>query len=1278
MKHEMKQNVQTYRHLRSLLLLLMMTVGAHGAWGQPVEITTDTNGNGTIEDSEKKFYLIQTNAFPSFYIAPQANDNITTNNILGEYMLWYFLDAGTDGGTQYYYIVNNSTGKYICNTSDRLIKIVSLSDDNKEKCKFQLVVNNNNGTTDFYNINVKGRTDYYGLNKQSGSEAITNPIRLTNTQYINDTNSKWKFVAFNGTFTYPTPPFKLSNASETYYYQIHNVQKNTYYAATDATPDKVIFTDQANESRAWYFIEAASDTWYKYYYIINPSTGYKYMYYNGTADNTSDQTKAIDVKDYNSANEDRYQFVVVQAARGDGNGRVICYAIIPRLLIDNLWTSSSIGYAQASITDGLNMGIINSRGASNGAHWIFDVTEYTAVCATPVFVYDDVQQRFSITCATPEAKIYYKGYNEGEEVPTFTFPGDLGTLYTGVPFDKQFDNYVAIAARSIDDGSDKSAVATGNASSMRYSYHIIDKSHHEVIAVGSNDVTLGLPVAYQSPLVTHYHYHTADNFNTTTNMATGSEMTSLSDLGEGEKDIYVTYDVSPRIKLDGSQYYMLRYENPKETKIYEEVGDRPEGIPSGTKGTVHYPYTNGKEGFNLYGDTKRNAAFDDGENTRTRYLWYFKGDDPYRVTIRSFNTTGTSYHADAGPYASYFYTFYGNGGSTTEGHTDAAVHTVLTQTDRVNHQPTEYMILNGHGSSSSFPYRLLTSSKIEGKYREVSTFEHQWLNDAHNDSKYSGRTGNWYQMPEVGNDFTTYNKNREDNGTDRNVTLWYETVDMGTDFQIEPVTLYPVLHLVDNHGWEIAHWTMENTTESKNKIKQFNSPLVKEYRWYKGESNTGLNKPIVKVTGYYKYYINPQQSGSTPVATTPDLTSDWSFVNFENVAENYNFYVFYDALDNYTNDNRYLVELNGKLAEASGTSIGYTKNGEDYHASGVLKEDVSLTDAIQWKIAPNPDIDTENAYDKYSGLKPENKPYNYDTDATNTSQGRPEPGRNAGRFDPYSLRIETSAGNNFYTVASGSYAISLTDGTATQFTYTDRADLSRDNRGTTFMAVQDTDGKMRLVLRNSDHAEQLTRALDRSGAASETAAATTAKQTAVLVPLRQNVYTIVRSDGTRVISSTGYTNTLKVPDDIASPLLNDSYYSFYPTLQDAIDKTNALDNTAFATRLTEPVFVRYDENTYANTPIDLSGATAYTLRNSGQYLYYEAESPAFTTATPTDAELGNTKYMWKFTGNDPYNVTIQRGEYQLSGTYIWLGSSTYGWNLLANTPRATPCSTARN
>ena len=347
-------------------MLLLLIVGSGNVWGQnPVEITSETNGNGTIEDSEKKFYLIQTNAFPSFYIAPQADNTITTNNILGEYMLWYFLDAGVDGGTQYYYIVNNSTGKYLChgggtaNTdASRGVTLVEKTSDNEERCKFYIELNETNNTTGFYNIDAKGKPSYFGLNKRNGSEANQYPIRLTNTQYIHDTNSKWKFIPFNGTFTYPTPPFTLSTDSDKHYYEIHNYQKDTYYAATDATPDKVIFTNQANESRAWYFKEASSDNWYKYYYIVNPATGDEYMYYNGTATNGSDQNKAVSVKTYDSNNEDRYQFVVVQAARGDGASRKECYAIIPKLLIGNLWSSNSIGYAQGSITNGLNMGII--------------------------------------------------------------------------------------------------------------------------------------------------------------------------------------------------------------------------------------------------------------------------------------------------------------------------------------------------------------------------------------------------------------------------------------------------------------------------------------------------------------------------------------------------------------------------------------------------------------------------------------------------------------------------------------------------------------------------------------------------------------------------------------------------------------------------------------------------------------------------------------------------------------------------------------------------------
>ena len=97
---------------------MMMLMGVNGVWGQePVEITTDTNN--------KKLYLIQTNAFPSFYIAPQ-NNNITTNNILGDYMLWYFLDAGSDADHQYYYIVSKSENKYICHAGGKYNKKISV------------------------------------------------------------------------------------------------------------------------------------------------------------------------------------------------------------------------------------------------------------------------------------------------------------------------------------------------------------------------------------------------------------------------------------------------------------------------------------------------------------------------------------------------------------------------------------------------------------------------------------------------------------------------------------------------------------------------------------------------------------------------------------------------------------------------------------------------------------------------------------------------------------------------------------------------------------------------------------------------------------------------------------------------------------------------------------------------------------------------------------------------------------------------------------------------
>ena len=412
-------------------LLLLLTLGSGSVWGQnPVEITTDTNGNGTIEDSEKKFYLIQTNAFPSFYIAPQSNNTITTNNILGDYMLWYFLDAGEDNGTQYYYIVNNSTGKYIYNHNGNsrginITNFASLSDANKEKCKFKLVVDNEGGTTGFYNIDVKASQTYYGLNKQGSSQSNDNPIRLTNNQYIHDSNSKWKFVPFNETYVWPNPPFSPSTDSDKHFFKISNVNTGGFYVSTDATPDKVTYASTESDCMVWYLKEASSDSWFKYYYIINPSTGDRYMYYNGTATNGENQTDAVCVKEYDSEYEDRYQFVVIQAARGDGETREECYAIIPKLLRDKFWGSNSIGLAP--IIDDANMGIISSRGISNTAQWKFESTDFSTVCTDPTITFSTATGKATISTTTAFPTIHYT--TDGS-TPSST----EGTEYVG-PFD---------------------------------------------------------------------------------------------------------------------------------------------------------------------------------------------------------------------------------------------------------------------------------------------------------------------------------------------------------------------------------------------------------------------------------------------------------------------------------------------------------------------------------------------------------------------------------------------------------------------------------------------------------------------------------------------------------------------------------------------------------------------------------------------------------------------------------------------------------------------------
>lgn len=415
-----------------VLTLLMMFLGVSTSLGQPVEITTSND----IANNTKKLYLIQTNQFQSFYMISNSN-NVSTANIPNAQMLWYFLDAGEVSGTQYYYIINNSTGKCIFNHNGnsrgiQLTELNSLSDADKEKCKFKLVEDNSNGTIGFYNIDVKANQSYYGLNKHGGSVNKDNPIRLTNNDYIHDPSSKWKFIPYNGTFTWPDPPFTPSTNSQNYCYKIHNKTNGLYYVSSDASsPKNVTISSTESDNMVWYFKEASTDSWIKYYYIVNPAAG-QYMYYKGTVTNGSDQNDAIILKEKTSENEDRFQFIIVQTARvvkinGVDTPVDGCYTIIPKLLKDQYWKANSI--SPTDITDGNPLGIKNGRGSdTNNAHWLFEPTEYSTTCERPTITYYSSTGKATITTTTSGTTIHYT--TDGTTEPS----SSVGTLYEG-PFD---------------------------------------------------------------------------------------------------------------------------------------------------------------------------------------------------------------------------------------------------------------------------------------------------------------------------------------------------------------------------------------------------------------------------------------------------------------------------------------------------------------------------------------------------------------------------------------------------------------------------------------------------------------------------------------------------------------------------------------------------------------------------------------------------------------------------------------------------------------------------
>lgn len=330
---------------------------------------------------------------------PDKNSNITvtTSSLARPLMQWYFMSAGTDNDHQYYYIVNQQgeQGDYLfCNTNGTIyMKSSDDFDSASDEYKFRILTDASDGfrivpkakqTVWIYKNNGNNTTDVVGTNNST-----------TNLQ------CRWDFIPvfdhkMPASLTYdssdPTdanwPTFLSASSENPIYFKIENVGTAKQYM-NDASP--VGTTSTGNGALAWYIIEAGSDDWRKYYYIIHKNTG-NYLKFNkeiaSPQSSMQGQNDVLSLEVYDSSSSDRYQFVFAKSTV-DG-----AYYIVPK----GLEEASNSNY-YALFYDASRIKSKKER-ATNSFKW-----KFVPFCANPVFA--ESEGNITLSCVTAGAEIHY-------------------------------------------------------------------------------------------------------------------------------------------------------------------------------------------------------------------------------------------------------------------------------------------------------------------------------------------------------------------------------------------------------------------------------------------------------------------------------------------------------------------------------------------------------------------------------------------------------------------------------------------------------------------------------------------------------------------------------------------------------------------------------------------------------------------------------------------------------------------------------------------------------
>ena len=381
----------------------------------------------TTDNTSPNYYLLQNAGTTSFYAMPYTNDDeayISTTNVPNSDMRFYFMDAGTDGGIQYYYIIHCS-GKYLyamgnANTDGgaRLKDSATTPTDNRYK--FSISKCNNASVGEGYFIINKQTGTSAPLCKRGGnvgigpdgSNAEKNFLKM-NTYTPQDAYFLWDFI--------PTPlswtaPFTLSAEDDYHFYKIKNTVNTSFFISRNTSTNKVNTSSTASDDMTWIFEEVptgenGSDEYITYYYIINALTG-KYMCFDGDPSKyAQNQDNAVSVQTKTEDNEQNCQFIVTRSSQ---RNVTTYYNIIPKALKGYIWNNQSIG--QKDKNNGTNVRTATDRsGETNSARWTFETTTFDVAWSDPV-VTCDLEGNITITNEEDNAAFYYT--IDGSTTPT--------------------------------------------------------------------------------------------------------------------------------------------------------------------------------------------------------------------------------------------------------------------------------------------------------------------------------------------------------------------------------------------------------------------------------------------------------------------------------------------------------------------------------------------------------------------------------------------------------------------------------------------------------------------------------------------------------------------------------------------------------------------------------------------------------------------------------------------------------------------------------------------